>query len=470
MKIENEKLKEINNYLQEKKIAIIGIDYNNTKLVEYLCNIQADEVVVFDKREIEKINGDMMDKVITCGMEYCLGEDCLKKLEGFDIIFRSLDYLPTIPEIVAEDKQGTIITTWLELFMQVCPATIIGVAGTDGKLTTVAMIYEILKSAEYNVYIGGDEETFLLSKIEDMTEKDFVILKLTNKQLMKMQTSPKVAVVTNLNLDDLEIEYDKEEYVEALRNIFLEQGKEDLLILNSDSQIVRRFALSSKARVFYFGENKLDEGYVISDNKIKVCQGELRIHLLDGKNLIVRGSHNLKNVACSLMATMDYVDLEVALEVIKTFYALENRLELIYESKTDRITCYNDSASITPTRTITALDAFALKNVILIAGGDKNELDYKKIAEPIINATKTLILNGENADLIEELVNKKLRWSGKKLPIYKTENLEESVKLAKKLVSKGDVILFSPGSNCLSEYESFEERGKKFKKIIQENF
>ena len=53
MEFVNNKLTEINEFLQEKKIAIIGIDYNNIKLVEYLYNIQADEVMVFDKREIE---------------------------------------------------------------------------------------------------------------------------------------------------------------------------------------------------------------------------------------------------------------------------------------------------------------------------------------------------------------------------------------------------------------------------------
>ena len=138
----NEKLIEMNEFLQEKKIAVIGVDFNNVKLIEHLYNIQADDVIVFDKREIEYINGDLMDKVITYGMEFSLGEDCFKKLDGFDIIFRSPDYLPTIPEILKEERRGAIITSELELFMQLCPAPIIGVAGTDGKTTTSEMIYD----------------------------------------------------------------------------------------------------------------------------------------------------------------------------------------------------------------------------------------------------------------------------------------------------------------------------------------
>ncbi|MGN1298928.1 MAG: UDP-N-acetylmuramoyl-L-alanine--D-glutamate ligase [Candidatus Scatovivens sp.] len=465
----NKKLIEFNEFLQEKRIAIIGINFHNIKLIEYLYNIQADEVMVFDKREIEYINGDLMDKVITCGMEFSLGKDCFRKLNGFNIIFRAPNYLPTIPEVLKEEENGAIITSELEMFMELCPAKIIGIAGTDGKTTTAEMIYDILKNGECTCYIGGFENLSIFSQIEKINPEDIVVLKLSNEQLMNMKISPEISIITNMNLTDLNIEYSEEEYIGALKNIFLNQNENGTLILNYDNETIREFSKEAKGRTIFFSENKIEEGYIIAENKIKVCEGELRIHLLDTRNLNLRGVHNFKNATCAIIATSDFVDLEVSINTIKSFNNIENRLELIYETE-NRIKWYNDSASITPSRTITSLDAFALRNIILITGGDNNNLDYEKLATPIINSCKALILNGENSDIIEEYVIEKLRNTGNKIKIYKTNNIKESIIIANDIATTGDIVLFSPASNCDNEeYKDYEQKGEIFKEIVLNN-
>ncbi len=462
MRIKNQKLIEYNEVLEEKKIAIIGVDYKNVKFIEYLYNIQAEEIVVFDTREIEHINGDLMDKVITRGIEYVLGENCFQELKGFDIIFRGSNYLPTIPEIVEEEKRGAKITSVLELFMEVCPATMIGIAGTDGKLTTSAFIYEILKNAGYNCFIGGDEDTFLLNIIDDIKEEDFVILKFNNNQLLHMNISPNTSIITNLELSDINLEYPLEDYIEALKNIFIHQDRDGLLITNYDNDLLRYFEREAKGKTVFFGEEKIEQGYLISDNKIKFCNGELRIHLLDAKNMNLRGNHNLKNAACAIIATSEFVDLENSLNSIKNLTDIENRLELVLETE-NRIRWYNDSASIKPSRIITALNSFPIRNIILITGGNiQKDYDYKVLAGPIINSCKVLIINGENTDLIEEQINKQLRFTGNKVEIYKTEKIEDSVEIAKKIAVTGDVIIYSPGT----ETESIKQRGEDFKKLL----
>ena len=462
----NEKLSKMNEFLQDKKIAIIGVDFNNVKLAEYLYNIQADEVVVFDTREIEYINGDLMDKIITYGMEFSLGENCFRKLEGFDIIFRSPDYLPSIAEILNEEQRGAKITSELELFIELCPAPIIGVAGTDGKTTISEMIYDILKNGERNCYIGGFKNLSILSQIEKITPNDIVVLKLTNKQLINMKTSPDISIITNIDLEGLNINYSEEEYIDALRNMFINKNEEGILILNYDDTIVRQLAKEAQRKVIFFSEDKIDEGYIISDNKIKVCEGELRIHLLDTRNIFLRGIHNIKNATCAIIATSEFVDLDISLNTIKNYRNLENRLELIYESE-DRITWYNDSLSINPSRTITALNSFALRNVILIAGGDSNYYNYDRLAVAVVNSCKALILEGENAQIIEEQVKNKLRRTGNKINIYKSKNIEESVEIAKNIAVKGDVVLLSPTTNYYTKYTNNEEMGEEFKKVIE---
>ena len=465
MEFVNKKLIEINEFLQEKKIAILGVNYSNVKLIEYLYNIQADDVTVFDLREIENINGDLMNKVITCGMEYEVGSNCLRKLNGFDIIFRAPEYYPSIPEVVSQAMRGTIITSELELFMDICPGKIIAVAGTDGKMTTSVLICEILKAGGYNAYLGGIDEYPLFAKLEEIQPEDYIILSLSNQQLINMKIKPNISIITDIEKSDLKIDYSEEQYIENLKNIYINQTEEDLLILNYDNEILREFEKDAKSKVTFFSHNKIEQGYMIDENKIKFCEGELRIHLLDTRNMNIRGIHNFKNATAAIIATSDLVDLETSIGTIKEFVGLEDRLELIYETE-DRISWYNDSSSIRPSRTIAALDSFPIRNIILITGGDRNDYDYEKLGKPIVNSCKDLILIGENSEIIEEAIKPNLRNTSNKVNIYKIDSLEEAVKLAKKVAVKGDVVLFSPAGKYDSKYKNYKEIGKEFKKIV----
>lgn len=141
----NTKLEEFNNYLDGKRVAVIGLGVSNIPLIEYLHEVGA-ETTVFDEKELDKINTELMNKIICYDMEYSLGPNYLEKLVGFDVIFRSPSCLPSNPSLQLEASRGAIVTTEIEMFMELCPATIIGVTGSDGKTTTTTLIYEILKA------------------------------------------------------------------------------------------------------------------------------------------------------------------------------------------------------------------------------------------------------------------------------------------------------------------------------------
>ena len=127
------------------------------------------------------------------------------------MIFRSPSCLPTKPELQAEIKRGAIVTTEIELLMKMCPSKIIGVTGSDGKTTTTSLIYAILKDAGYNTYLGGNIGTPLFTKLEEMQPEDIVVLELSSFQLMGMEVSPNIAVITNITPNHLNIHKDFEE-------------------------------------------------------------------------------------------------------------------------------------------------------------------------------------------------------------------------------------------------------------------
>lgn len=462
----NEKLLEFNNYLKGRKVAIIGIGVSNIPLIEYLHSLKS-SVVVFDNKEIDNIDKKIVDTIVNYGMEFSFGRDYLSKLKGFDIIFRSPSCLPTIPELVKEAERGAIITTEVEMVIELCPGLVIGVTGSDGKTTTTSLIYEILKAKGYNCFLGGNIGIPLFTKISEIMPEDIIILELSSFQLMNMKISPKISVITNITENHLDKHTNMEEYIEAKKNIFKYQDKESVLILNYDNEITRQFSQEAIGKVIFFSsQNKIPEGYIVDENKIKYCKNGLRSHVLDTKNMIIRGTHNFENAACAIAATKDLVDLDTANNSILNFKGVEHRLELVKETK-NRIKWYNDSVSSSPTRTIAGLNAFSLRNIILIAGGYDKNLDYEILAKPITENCKVLILLGQTADKIEKAVKQELKKTKKELEIHRCDTLKQTVILANRLANKGDIVLFSPASASFDMFKDFAQRGEIFKEYVK---
>lgn len=461
----NKKLEEFNNYLAGKKVAIIGLGVSNIPLIEYLNKYKAD-VTVFDSKEIDDVDKTAMDKVVSHGMKFYLGKNYLYNLKGFDLIFRSPSCLPTKLEIVEEAQRGAIVTTEIEMVLELCPGLTIGVTGSDGKTTTTTIIYKILKQKGYNCYLGGNIGIPLFTEIENMTPDDIVVLELSSFQLMGMKISPKISVITNITPNHLDIHSCMEEYIEAKKNIFKYQDKYGTLILNYDDEIVREFENESPGKVILFSsKNKISNGYIVEDGKIKFSVSDLRAHILDSKDILLKGVHNLENVACGIAATRDLCEISDVREALKDFPGVEHRLELIKETK-DRVKWYNDSVSSSPTRTMAGLNAFPFKNMILIAGGYDKNLDYTVLARPILDNCKALILLGQTADKIEKAVIYEMKHSAKKIDIYRCNSLEEAVICADKISVKGDIVLFSPASASFDMFDNFAQRGDIFKYLV----
>ena len=462
----NKKLEEFNNYLAGKKVAVIGLGVSNIPLIDYLNKYKAD-VTVFDRKDIDSVDKQAMDKVVSHGMKFSLGENYLSNLKGFDLIFRSPSCLPTTLELVEEAQRGAIITTEVEMVIELCPGLVIGVTGSDGKTTTTTLIYRILKEKGYHTFLGGNIGIPLFTEIENMTPDDIVVLELSSFQLMGMKVSPKISVITNITPNHLDIHSCMEEYIEAKKNIFKYQNEYGTLITNYDNDITREFDKEAPGKVIYFSsKNKISDGYMIEDGKIKLSVSDLRSHILDSSDVLLRGTHNLENIACSIAATKELCDINDVKSALKDFPGVEHRLELVKESK-ERVKWYNDSVSSSPTRTMAGLNAFPFKNMILIAGGYDKNLDYTPLAKPILNNCKALVLLGKTADKIEKAVNEEMKHSAKKIDIYRCNSLEETVRTANTISVKGDIVLFSPASASFDMFKNFAQRGEIFKDLVK---
>ena len=463
MNFKNQKLEEFNEYIKYRKVAVIGLGVSNIPLIDYLY-IHKANVTVFDDRPIDKLPQDIITKITNYGFAFSFGENSLNKLHNFDLIFRSPSCLPTKPELEVEAQRGAIVTTEIELLMKMCPSKIIGITGSDGKTTTTSLVNSILQKAGYKTFLGGNIGTPLFTKLNEMTPEDIVVLELSSFQLMGMEVSPKIAAITNITPNHLNIHKDYEEYIEAKKNIFKNQDENGIVVLNYDNEITRNCSKEANGKVVFFSsKEKLDNGYIVDDDIVKECNDKIRRHIISTDDIILRGKHNLENIATALAITSTLVDTDVAIEAIKEFKPVAHRIEFVREI--DGIKWYNDSASSSPTRTLSGINAFK-EDIVLIAGGYDKNLDYTPLAKPILQKVKTLILIGQTANKIFDAVKNEMDEQNKEVKIYMADSLEQAVEIAKKHVQPDQVVLFSPASASFDMFKDFADRGNKFKKIV----
>lgn len=459
----NKKLIELNNYLKNRKVAIIGLGVSNIPLLDYMHNVGA-KVTVFDNRIIEDIPKDTMKKITDYAMEFSLGPNNLSKLEGFDIIFRSPSCLPTVPELQKEVERGAILTSEIEMLMKLCPGKVIGVTGSDGKTTTTTLIYEILKANGYNCYLGGNIGTPLFTKLSEKTPDDIIVLELSSFQLMGMEISPSISVITNISPNHLNVHSSYEEYIDAKKNIFKYQDKDGIIVLNYDNAITKAAAKEANGKVVFFSsKTKLEDGIILDGDIIKECKDKLRRHILSTNTVALRGVHNYENICAAIAATSSLVKVEDAVKAVQEFKGVQHRLEFIREL--DGVKWYNDSIGTSPTRTIAGLHSFD-ERIVLIAGGYDKHLDYTPIAKPILEKVDSLILIGDTAPKIFDAVKEEAEKQGKDIKIYMCDEFKNTVLVAKKVAKPGQIVLFSPASASFDLFRNFEERGNKFKELV----
>jgi len=462
----NSKLEQFKKDIESKKVAVLGIGISNIPLIRYLINLGVN-VTAFDKNTSENLK-DALSQLDGLPVKYSLGTDYLSRLNGFDIIFRTPGMRPDLPELVDAVDRGAELTSEMEVFLKLCPAQVFAVTGSDGKTTTTTLIYKILTEEGYNCWLGGNIGTPLLSKIDEVNETDKVILELSSFQLMTIKNSPSIAIITNISPNHLDVHKSLKEYIDAKKNIFINQTTKDKLILNYDNAITRSFSSEAKGEYVYFSRiSNLVNGVVFQNGKIIVKSDEKEEEIVDVDNIKIPGFHNIENYMAATAATIDFVKPETIKKIATTFNGVEHRLELVREL--NGVKFYNSSIDSSPSRTIAALSTFANK-VILIAGGKDKGIPYDPMGQAIAEKVKCLLLIGATATRIEEAYNNYVHQTDidSEVKIIHCETYQEVVDQAYAEATTGDCIILSPASTSFDMFKNFEHRGNVFKELVND--
>ncbi len=460
---------------KDKKCDLLGYGRSNKPLADILLSAGA-RVTFRDKNE-GVLSDDGAIEFMKKGVGFCVGESYLDSLDG-DFIFRTPAIRPNLPEISAAVGNGAVLTSEMELFFEVCPATIIGITGSDGKTTTTTLTHLFLeKEGEkrgFKAFVGGNIGAPLLPFVGEMTEKDFAIVELSSFQLQTASRSPKRAVITNITPNHLNWHTDMDEYVTAKRNICRHSGVE-MLVTNAENEVTRDIAENSDLPITYFSSAKgsyaeivpplkkncsavyADNGVIYFDN------GEKREEIVAESDILLPGVHNIENYMTAIAVTYPFVSKETVTDVAKTFGGVPHRLELVRETR--GVKYYNSSIDSSPTRTAAALRALD-KAPIIICGGSEKNIPYDTLALDLCTKVKSVVLTGQSAQNIFAALKACPEYYPERISVEHIPDFYEAVTRAASIADEGDIVLLSPACASFDRFKDFEERGNYFKEIV----
>ena len=447
------------NSLKDKTVAVIGIGVSNRPLIDLLRS-RGIAVTACDKKSREAL-GATADELEEKGVKLRLGEDYLENLTE-DVIFRTPGMRPDLPQLMEAIEHGSILTSEMEVFMEVCPCPKIAVTGSDGKTTTTTIIAELLRAAGKTVHLGGNIGHPLLAETGGMKETDVAVLELSSFQLMTMSRSPQIAVLTNLAPNHLDVHKDYAEYITAKENNFTHQRTDGIAIFNADNADSVTSAGKAVGRVRWFSRQKeLKEGVFQRGEAIILRHDDMEREVMKTSDIKLPGVHNIENYMAAIAAVDGLVSDEVIRTFAREFGGVEHRIELVRTR--NGVRWYNDSIASSPSRTIAGLKAFPEK-VILIAGGKDKGIPYDEIGPVINDHVKLLILCGATAGVIRTATEQAKNFNG--LEILETEDYQQAVAIADSAAKEGDVVILSPASTSFDRFANFMERGRVFKELV----
>lgn len=458
-----------------KKILVMGAGRSGVAAAAFLAKREA-RVVLHDRKPVEKWSEEARSlKTESVGL--LSGEIPMWLLDQIELVIIS----PGIPTkaipVRYMERAGAEVLGETELAFRFLRGRVVAITGTNGKTTTTALIYELLKDAGLHAQVGGNIGTPLISLVEESRDDGWTVVEMSSFQLeTTVEFRPSVAVVLNIMPDHLDRYESLTDYAAAKHRIFRNQMREDRAILNADDPVVSSWAHGLRASVTFFSsERELDKGFFLRGRDIiyrtQNADGETgETKILSRDEMSLRGRHNAQNVMAALAAGHACgASFDSMRDTVRRFQAVEHRIERVAE--VGGVTFYNDSKATNVDATVKALEAFdddddsndaAQSRVVLILGGRGKNAPYQPLAALIEKRVRALVTIGEDAERIEN----ELRAHAP--AIERAVDMRDAVRRAFHLAQTGDTVLLAPACASFDMFTSYEHRGRVFKQEVAE--
>ncbi len=407
---------------------------------------RGDDVTVTDLKSAKELRRNVARLQRFKNVRFVLGRHDLTDVRRADLIVRNPRVRSDSREMREAMKRGIPIESDVSLFLQSCPARVIGVTGTRGKSTTATLIAEMFKAAGRRVWLGGNILVSPLVFLSRVKPDDLVVLELSSWQLEVLgekKISPAVAVWTNLMRDHLNTYRGMKEYAQAKAQIFLHQHSGDRIFLPVD-RLFDAFARRARGHLTRVGRGSSPSARIVAGTRLKLA-----------------GTHNEMNAQFATAVALELgVPVTTIRRVLRTFRGLPDRLEEIATKHGVRYV--NDTTATTPDATIAALQTERAHRIHLIFGGADKELQFFEVAQVIKHARITVYLLPGTA---HEKIIRAFRHAG--VVWMEVRDLRAAFRSMSEKLRRGDVVLLSPGCASFGLFKNEFDRGAQFKKIVR---
>lgn len=438
---------------QNKKILVLGMARSGYEVAKLLSNYQNELIVTDgkpqDEKQVKELEQLHIPVIITEKQEDLLDD-------SFDVVIKNPGIKYTNPCVLKANELGIPVVNELEVSYSFLPndVKIIGVTGSNGKTTTVTLIYEILRNSLSGVHLCGNIGYPLSSIVSKIKEGDTIVIEISDHQLCDMyRFKTNISVLTNISDAHADFHDSHERYVEMKKRIFNHHTKADFGILNFDNKESIEATKDIMTHKMYFSSTTRQMCY-LEDGKIYYESREL----ISIDEIGLKGIHNYENVMASILVAKIFgIEDEKIIQVLKAFRGVEHRIEYVATIQNREI--YNDSKSTNNVATITALKSFQKPIRLLLGGLDRNQ-NFGELY-PYMTYVKKVYCFGETKEKIKQFCDEK----NIKCEVF--DQLKEGAVKAYQDSEEGEVILLSPACASWDQYQCFEDRGNEFKEIMK---
>lgn len=429
------------------KVLLLGLGRANMPVARYLLE-RKDDVFLYE---------DSPDKLLSEARSMIdTGAIRMHSHDDYELVISSPGFPVHKPIIQKLKARNVPVIDEMEFtYSQLNAPRIVGVTGTNGKSTTVALISAILTAAGTRNFLGGNiapGQPFSQTLFEP--SYDYYVLEVSSFQLMRIEKfHPCIALITNVLKDHLNWHTDIKEYRAAKFNIFKNQDEKDYAVLNFEDETTREFSQDVRAHVVFFGPHAREGAWLNSMIYYKEEQ------LFDAGRSPLRGQHNIMNILGAIAVAKIIGVNNESIEIgIRTFKTLPHRLEDL--GTIDGVRYINNSMCTNENAAIESLKAIKGPKIVIVGGrqkGDRAERYLKLLAEQ----AKACVILGDNAADIKAYFN------AEHFKQFTTAtSMDDAVAKARDRAEAGDTILLNPGYASFDYFANFEERGEAFKNAV----
>ncbi len=397
------------------------------------------------------------------------GERYLEGIEDAQIIFVPQSWFrhPENERVRRAAARGARLSSLTHLFFELWPGPILGVTGTNGKFTVVTLIAAMMEAAGLPHVVSGNDRTHVPATraLERAHAATWLVLEISNRQLLGLPYSPHVAVVTNIAPHHLDDHGSLDAYVEAKRTVVRHQGPGDVAVLNADDPHVTRMAEGTASSVRWFSRRRpvasgayLDAGWI-------VLAGTPPRPVLEVSDLAVPGAHTRENaLAAAAAAEVVGVEPGAIARALRAFRGLPYRFRLVGER--EGVAFYEDSLATNPAAAAAAIGSMD-RPFHLIAGGHRANAradDFRPMLRALEGApVRAVYLIGATAGVLADAI------SGMPAPprIAHAGTLEAAIASAWDAAASGEAVLLSPGCESFDQFDDYRQRGDRFCRLVE---